>query len=736
MNKNPYVCLNRFILRFPVYSSDKVLNYNHGNNFLFELFSNDSFFRNAICIASYELYRFLQIELKKEHIDNDTRLKLNISLYKYYSRMCTRSTPFGLFSGVMAGEILYKNQFQIDLATVRISQQFDNSFLYKIVKKEFELKGENILLFLNNTMKRYGNKYRYIEESVNKSSDKKTFSVSETKYNRILNQIFNLTKNGITKDTLIEKIRVSFREYEYDEIEDYIIVLIENNVLISDIEIKTYYNYFENLHQILKNNRVNTELKKRLTYYDNLKNDQLKNIEEKSNIILEDNNVKNNPFKCSLTLHNNSISLDQKTTVKLKKVISFFNKISPKMKSNIDVFVEKFFSKYEYQEIALLEALDGDIGIGFPTEEKYSIKNNFIDDIKPFTSKDYNSINIVLDKFLQIIQDKIFNAGKSNKKTIHLTDKDFPEQLLRWDDLPNTIYGFVKFFYEGKDLKIAVNGFGGSSALNLISRFYDSDEEIASIVNEIVEKEKELLEKENIDNNANCIIAEVVFNPDNHVSNVLEHPLLFDYFIPILSPSQATKNSTPILLDDIYLKIGYDRKLVLWSQKLNATIKPILTNAHNYANSKLGIYKFLSEFQNYNKRTFVGFSFGNLKRLYSFIPRFEYDNIVISEASWFIDSVEFEEVKKQINNIDELFEKVNKFQNKYQLPRYVLFVEEDNELLIDFKSQISIRVLLNMIKKSKIIEFKEFLLANSLLKNYNAENYSHEMMISFYKNGK
>ncbi|REC79004.1 lantibiotic dehydratase, partial [Chryseobacterium rhizosphaerae] len=215
MNKNPYVCLNRFILRFPVYSSDKVLNYNHGNNFLFELFSNDSFFRNAICIASYELYRFLQIELKKEHIDNDTRLKLNISLYKYYSRMCTRSTPFGLFSGVMAGEILYKNQFQIDLATVRISQQFDNSFLYKIVKKEFELKGENILLFLNNTMKRYGNKYRYIEESVNKSSDKKTFSVSETKYNRILNQIFNLTKNGITKDTLIEKIRVSFRAVSY-----------------------------------------------------------------------------------------------------------------------------------------------------------------------------------------------------------------------------------------------------------------------------------------------------------------------------------------------------------------------------------------------------------------------------------------------------------------------------------------------------------------------------------------
>lgn len=733
--KNPYICLNRFLLRFPAYSSDKILDYNDDENFLLELFLKDSFFRSAICIASYEFYKQLKNELSKEYINNDVRLKLNVSLYKYYSRMCTRSTPFGFFAGVTTGKFLSENQFQADFNTFKISQHFDNSFLYGITKKEFVLKKENILLFLNNTMKRYGNKYRYVEEFVLKSNDRKTFSISQTQNNHILSKIFTLTKGGITKDELVEKLKVSFGEYEYDELEDYVIVLIENKVLISDIEIKTHYNYFENLCQVLKYNKVNSELQKKLIDYGNLKNDQLKNIEEKSSIILKNNDFKNNPFKCTLTLHDPSISLDQRITMKLKKVISFFNKISPVRRSNIDLFAEKFFSKYEYQEISLLEALDGDVGVGYPIEA-YSIKNNFIDDIKPFATKKYNSVNVTLDKFLQTIHYKILIANKSKCQIIYLKDEDFPEQLLVWDDLPNTIYGVVKLFYEENEFKIAVNGLGGSSALNLISRFYDSNEEISSIIEEIAQKERELLAKENINNSMKYEIAEIIFNPDNHVSNVLEHPLLFDYFIPILNSPKPTKNSIPILLEDLYLKISSDRKLILWSKKLNISIKPLLTNAHNFANSKLGIYKFLSEFQNYKKRNFIGFSFGNLKELYSFIPRFEYNNIVISEASWFIASGEFEKIKKQINNTDVLFKVVNEFQNKYQLPRYILFIEGDNELLIDFESQISIRVLLTLIKKDEIIEFKEFLMKNSLLKSCSGENYSHEMVISFYKNEK
>ena len=47
--------------------------------------------------------------------------------------------------------------------------------------------------------------------------------------------------------------------------------------------------------------------------------------------------------------------------------------------------------------------------------------------------------------------------------------------------------------------------------------------------------------------------------------------------------------------------------------------------------SDLDVYKFLSELQHQRKRSFIGFSFGALANLYSFIPRFEYKGIVISD---------------------------------------------------------------------------------------------------------
>ncbi|ANQ64211.1 hypothetical protein AVJ22_05815 [Staphylococcus equorum] len=53
-------------------------------------------FKEAIAIASIELYKSCaNIEKKNSKAIKD----IHNSVIKYYIRMCTRSTPFGLFSG-------------------------------------------------------------------------------------------------------------------------------------------------------------------------------------------------------------------------------------------------------------------------------------------------------------------------------------------------------------------------------------------------------------------------------------------------------------------------------------------------------------------------------------------------------------------------------------------------------------------------------------------------------------
>ena len=61
--------------------------------------------REALYLASPDLYSML-IELEKDAVkDNIRKEKALISLYKYYTRMCTRCTPFGLFAGITAGHL-------------------------------------------------------------------------------------------------------------------------------------------------------------------------------------------------------------------------------------------------------------------------------------------------------------------------------------------------------------------------------------------------------------------------------------------------------------------------------------------------------------------------------------------------------------------------------------------------------------------------------------------------------
>ncbi|QDZ60760.1 hypothetical protein EVD19_08940 [Elizabethkingia meningoseptica] len=344
---------------------------------------------------------------------------------------------------------------------------------------------------------------------------------------------------------------------------------------------------------------------------------------------------------------------------------------------------------------------------------------------KEITSKS----NIVLNDLERTINTKIIKAFRENERIIQLKEEDF-ESNNQWSDLPVTIYGSAKLFYEKGKEKIAINGFSGSSAVNLLARFSFVNEGIKEYIDEIVELEQKQQRKEH----KKSVIAEIVFIPDVRISNVIEHPVFYDYFIPIMNNPALLNPAKPIHLDDLFLRLSPNKRLVLWSKSLKAEVVPRLTNAHNYSKSDLDIYKFLCELQHQGQRSFIGFSFGALAGLYSFIPRFEYNGIVISEARWFIDSSEINHIKKTSDNKRDMLKGIEALWSRYKLPRYVLFVYGDNELLIDITNEISVQILVKESRKLNKVELKEFLLRESYLKDREGQQYSHEILVAFYKN--
>lgn len=736
MSKNPYNFFEKFVLRFPVYSSDEILNRKVD---VIKEFQSNTFFRDAICNASYSFYSQLTSALKENNIENKEREKLEISLYKYYSRMCTRSTPFGLFSGIKTGVVSSHSDFTINTQKIEVIQEYDNLFLYNIVKENFRATNEDFHLFSNNTVSRYYKKYRYVEELTESNKGDKSFRIVQTEYNQILKRILDYSKNGISKKALIYHLLDS--GYDASELDNYITELINNNILIVNINPEVNLKYIEKLNQFFNNTNYNDSIKNILNQYNLLKNDQSKRISTKYEDALSVTKKEfsgittNNLFNCTVTIQENETVLDKHFLVQIRNVIPFFNRISRvQNRSNLVEFIDKFYEKYEFQEISLLEALDRDIGIGFPVSSGHTIKNEFIDDLKKFiSSKDtISKSNTVLNHFENIISAKIIESFRKNRQVVELEDSDFTDND-QWEDLPVTIYGSAKLFYENGEEKIAISGLSGSSAVNLLTRFSFANNNIKEYINDIVEFEQGQLRKDNENWTKQSVIAEIAFTPNIRISNVIEHPIFYDYFIPIMSNPEHLKNAKPIHLDDLFLRLTLDKKLILWSKSLDVEVIPRLTNAHNYSMSDLDVYKFLSELQHQRKRSFIGFSFGALANLYSFIPRFEYKGIVISEARWFINSNEIHNIKKISNNKSDLLKGIEELWSRHQLPRYVLFVYGDNELLIDVKNEMSLKTLVKESVKLNRIELKEFLLQDSYLKDKDEKRYSHELLVAFYK---
>jgi|TARA_B110000908_G_scaffold158728_1_gene200167 lantibiotic biosynthesis protein len=118
-NKSPFKVNTDYFLRTPILSISRYRAFINGNFIpvknIEDLF-NDTLFKEAIYLASPELYSE-STKLINGELTNPKKIKnIHLSLLKYATRMSTRCTPFGLFSGCSKGA------FGID-ATIELNKK-------------------------------------------------------------------------------------------------------------------------------------------------------------------------------------------------------------------------------------------------------------------------------------------------------------------------------------------------------------------------------------------------------------------------------------------------------------------------------------------------------------------------------------------------------------------------------------------------------------------------------------
>lgn len=754
MPRFPYTFFNNFVVRQPLSSRAKFQNFldekEIDGDYLKKI-CTDPVFQEAIYLASPYLNEQMNTWLSGKKFPPKETEKLKNSLLKYYIRMSTRCTPFGLFSGVGLGEFCNNNEklemtndekFPLNPPSVVSfirDTKLDMHFLVALAEqfvKTFEIRNQ-LLFFPNNSIHQIGKRIRYVEYEYNKG--KRDYIISSAPFSEELQKVLNFSKEGKTIEQIseilineeIEDSPALRRQITKDDAKDFIEELIDNQVLVSELEPNVSGNdFFESIISVL--NKIKTEnttevlisIKEKLNELDLQTGNPASKYTEIEKLIQTFYAEYDRKYLFQTDLYyKDSFTLPFHWKKELKTGICLLNKITRQQNNtHLEKFKKAFYERFEDREMPLLYVLDTELGIGYGENNAVKGVHSYVEDLNLPVPNQKQDFSFRLTMIQKILNEKVQDAMLNNSSVIDLSDEDFQDFDEKWDDLPDTLSLMAEVVSENNQEKLYLGSGSGSSAANLLGRFCSEKTTFQNLTKEITRKE-EMLRQALHDNRE--ILAEIIHLPEARIGNVIRRPSLRNYEIPYLAQSVLPQTSQ-ISVDDLYISLKND-KLVLVSKKLNKEVKPYLTNAHNYHHNSLPVYHFLCDLQTQNTRSGLFFNWGDLSRIYQFLPRVEYKNIILSKAQWNVNEKDVSTLKTFIEDKEKFLFELKLWRNKRKIPAYIQWSQSDNKLVLNLENYDLAKIFFETVEKLKSIVIEEFL--------YNENNnFSREFIFLMHKN--
>lgn len=726
MPRFPYQFFDQYIFRSSLFSLKDFLKKTHHDEFSENELKNicvDPVFREAIYLASPYLYEEIEKWIHTDESFPTKKIeKLKDTVRKYYNRMSHRCTPFGLFSGVGLGVFDDETVDSFDRQSVR-DTKLDMHFLVGLAEglsKITEIRNK-LTYFPNNSIYKVGRRIRYLEYEY--FEGKRGYIISSAYRSLELDDLLSFCKNGKTIAQMIQTLIND--EITFEDASEFIDELIENQVLISELEPNVSGDDFLNtMIRILKkieakgHVKVLTSIQQKLEKLDqNIVNSVLlyKEIEEYIKTFNTDYEQKY-LFQTDLYFQN-KYKLAGYWKKELKTGIAFLNKLTLNSGESVfEKFKKAFIERFETEEVSLAYVMDTEIGIGYRQGNPAKGIHTYLDDISIPQTEINSGFIIHLNPVQVILNQKIQACLLESGYTIQLNDHDCKDFEERWSDLPDTLSLMTEIISDGKEEKLFLSSSGGSSAANLSARFCSEKSEIKNFTKAITDREKK--------QNPNIILAEIVHLPEARIGNVIRRSLLRDYEIPYLGHSILPKNRQ-IAVDDLWISVKND-KIVLRSKKQNKEIKPYLTNAHNYSSDSLPVYHFLCDLHAQNNRPGLYFQWGDLEKIYHFLPRVEYKNIILSKAQWKIRREDISVLMTFIGDKEQFLSALKSWREKRQIPQWIQWMQSDNTLILNLENYDWAKLFIETIQIKRSITINEFL--------YNEkEDFAYQFVFSLHK---
>lgn len=738
---NPYENFSNYVLRTPLYSYDSFKKLTSKEEICendFRKVWDNPIIKEALFLASPALTEEIEKWLNNEINDEKRQNKLKYTFLKYISRMSSRCTPFGLFAGCSLGSFESETHIELDKPDNNSRHtRLDMNYLVALAQSLMENEGirNQVLFYPNSSLYNVGDKLRYVEYTY--YNGKRQHQIVEVDNSEYLEVILLKAVNGKSISTLSK----SLIQYEIDVEDVFIFIeeLIANQLLVSELEpVVSGPEFLEQICNVLRKLNgteiiLNTleKANQSIANSDNFLGNNLQQYIDISNSLKSlktDFDIKF-MFQTDMFTNVKVNKIDEKIISDLKKGFSFLNKITIASKEGrLEKFRDAFYERFEEREVPLSTALDLEIGVGYKQNDRTGDVNPLVDDLV-FSQNDvkHNEVNIKWNSLHTFFQSRIIDAVKEKLYTITFTDEDFKRYEANWDDLPDTFSSIIQIIKENDVQKIKFSGGGGSSSANLLSRFCYGSQSIKNYTEEMIKIEANM--------NRDKILAEIVHLPESRVGNILAHPDFRSYEIPYLAKSIKT-NDKVLSIEDLMISVKNRTKILLRSKKYNKEVLPRLTNAHNYSYNSLPIYNLLADLQTQGIRSGIGIDLGPFTNDYEFIPRIEYNNLILHDATWNLKKKHIKPLLESIYDNIQLFKAIGMLRERLKIPQFVMLSDGDNELLVNFKNLTSVRMLLDIVSKRNNFKLVEFLFNKKSIVNNEYGCFTNQIIISFFNKEK
>jgi thiopeptide-type bacteriocin biosynthesis protein len=649
----------------------------------------------------------------KENAERSSnRNKVYRKLLNYAIRMCTRPTPFGSFASVGVGNWTSQSEISVTYGDVRKHCRLDMGWLLTVKThlNSIDLVRQQVEYSLHPTCFQFGG--RIYLNHIGGEHGLSGAHCKSIKKNRMVTEVMRLADSQVPYKNLVNLLTDFAGEEKRGSVTSMIDSLIDQGFLISSLEpdpsdrapaetllakisqISGAETLAKHLSNLIKESYC---LEKQIADIQLDQFDKIKNAAAEvsaSAIELSGEGTGRSAsgsqkkfenqhiFQLDSTFSGSEVCLPEAVSTAIAKMAEVFLHLStfPSGVPQLNEAKKRFLEKYgEHRCVPVLEVLDPDIGVGNP----YDL--SAVNAGGPYSTQRDSHLNFLFSRAL-----------KNGEKEIQLTGFDL--ELLKTRDhnarLPESLDTFVFLYAKSRaalsagDFKIAPGPYGMAfTAGRALGRFAYYFKDTTAL------KFREVFLSTTI--KGENIVQMVCLPQRSRSSNVVLSPLMRDtaLYLNCVPGKRVSGEDKYLFPRDVTVGVK-NGKWHLRSMQTGDTLNVFAAHLLNLA-SEPPLVRFLIDASRDGAVYPLSFSWGSLTAN-PFVPRISYDNMILSPATWQVDTSKFEEK----SNLTKFVEEFELYRQEWDIPTRCITGVGDNRLLLDFSNSIHFQIFHNHVISS------------------------------------